>query len=319
MALFGKGGMGIEVGQRVLRAVEVRRAGGSHTARWYKNEPLPAGLVIDSFTEPNITDVKAFVEALKRLKTSWPGGRRVSVALPDYTTRVSILDFDTVPGNDEELERMIRWRLKKVLPFDVDEAALRKQYLGKFTRGERTEHRYLVTIIKAVILAQYEQVFREASLRLPWMDIATFAVWNLFHDQILRKADAKAGLALMNISGGKLTVMVFDRSVPHFMRLKDLGKAGDGHEAVIDTTRVLRELIASLTFYKENYADTPVAKVYIAGDIERLEDVADEVRRNSAFEAILLEMGSVVKAHGKAADGQVPSAFAAACGAALEF
>jgi len=316
--------MGIEVSQRALRAADVKRSGGAPKVEWLGQAALPAGLLLDSITEPNITDMRAFAEALKGLIGGGARGKRLCVALPDYASRVSILDFENMPGKNEETERMLRWRLKKVLPFEVDEAALKYQYLGKFTSEDKTQHRFLASIIKYDILAQYEEALSLSGLKPAIMEISSFAVWNLFHDHVLREAGSSANFALMNLSGGKLTMIVFQKSVPHFLRLKDMGKydaetAGPAADGA-DVTRVLRELTASLTFYRENYADTDVGKVFISGDVVNLKNIAEEVCANSAMKAQVLDLDKAVSISAAQASGAAGViAYSAACGAALEF
>ena len=52
------------------------------------------------------------------------GGRSrdVIAVLPDAAVRVVLLDFETLPPKREEAEGVVRFRLKKSLPFDVDKA-----------------------------------------------------------------------------------------------------------------------------------------------------------------------------------------------------
>jgi len=314
--------VGVEVGNGVLRAAALRRRRGSCVLEATASAALPPGLVLDSFTAPNITDVAAFVGALKRLSSSLGHrGKTVGVALPDYVSRVSVLDFDSFQGNHEEAERMIRWRLKKVSPFDVEQAALRYQHLGRFTSEGKDQHRVLVSIIKSDILAQYEAAFKAAGLRPRFMGLSSFLLWNFFRDAVLKEAGPGAGFALMNIFGGKLSVMIFDGGAPRFMRLKDLGKQDQGvsGEGQLGITMVLKELDASLTFYKENYSDTRVSRVYMGGDHTGLGGMAEEVNRSTDMKAEVLDLGKVAQAPVSAsrpAGGLL--AYSAACGAAVE-
>jgi Tfp pilus assembly PilM family ATPase len=321
--IFGGGtAIGFEVGQRTLRAALVKRGGGRLRLDWKGERGLPEGTLTDSLTEPNITDTRSFAEAVRGLaRQSGYRGKTVGVALPDYVSRVAILDFDNLPGKRAETEQMLRWRLKKLLPFDADQAALRHQYLGRFTVKDKETHRFLTAIIKSDILEQYERAFTDAGLRPVVMETASFAVWNLYHDVVAAGASGTPNFALMNISGGKLTVMVFDRGVPHFLRLKDMGKfehlesTGEG----ITVTRLLRELNASLTYYRENYADTPMGKVFLTGDFGQLDEMAVEIRENSDAEPVVLELSGAVQPGREAVkSGPALRPFSAACGAALE-
>jgi len=318
MGLFGgRAAAGFEVGQRVLRVVSLKKGGGRPGIAWASQVELPAGLLLNSFTEPNITDVSSFAGFVERLVQQ--AGRRVSginVALPDHVSRVSILEFDSLQAKKDEVEQMLRWRLKKLLPFDVDQAAMRYQYLGKFQTNDKDQHRFLVSIIKSDILSQYELAFREAGLKPIVIDLSSFCLWNLYEDFITKDSAGLSCFAVMMLTGGKLTVMVFERGVPHFFRLKDMG-GFDGEENGMAVTRILRELNASLTFYKENYGDLPAEKVYMtADDPDRIKLIADEVGNNSILKATILDLGLVLdRLGGKEYSSNV---FGAACGAALE-
>ena len=318
MGLFGgRAAAGFEVGQGALRAAVLKRGGARPGIAWAAQVELPRGLLLNSFTEPNITDLPAFVGLVDRLFQ--PAGRsasRINVALPDHVSRVSILDFDSLQVKKDEVEQMLRWRLKKLLPFEVDQAAMRYQYLGKFQANEKDQHRFLVSIIKSDILSQYELAFREAGLKPILIDLSSFCVWNLYEDFIKIDSEGLKCFAVMILTGGKLTVMVFERGVPHYFRLKDMG-GFDGEVNGMAVTRILRELNASLTFYKENYGDLPVEKVYMtADDPDRIKLIADEVGNNSALKTTVLDLGLVL---GKSGAKEYSSpAFGAACGAALE-
>ena len=50
--------------------------------------------------------------------------RDIVLVIPDATTRIMLLDFDTLPDKLEDAEGVVRFRLKKSLPFDVDQSAV---------------------------------------------------------------------------------------------------------------------------------------------------------------------------------------------------
>jgi hypothetical protein len=141
-------------------------------------------------------------------------------------------------------------------------------------------------------------------------------VWNLYEDFIKIDSEGLKCFAVMILTGGKLTVIVFESGVPHFFRLKDMGGI-DGEEEGLAVIRILRELNASLTFYKENYGNLPVEKVYMtADDSDRIKLIAEEVGKNSTLRTAVLDLGLVLDRGGAA--GYFSPAFGAACGAALE-
>ena len=50
--------------------------------------------------------------------------RDVIALLPDAAVRVVLLDFETLPTKPQEAEGVVRFRLKKSLPFDVEKAKI---------------------------------------------------------------------------------------------------------------------------------------------------------------------------------------------------
>jgi len=87
---------------------------------------LPPGVLEPSPVKDNMLDPAAFAHAVSRLVPAGKrGGRRgAALILPDNALRLAVLDFENLPQKDEERQALIRFRLKKTLPFDVDEAAL---------------------------------------------------------------------------------------------------------------------------------------------------------------------------------------------------
>ncbi len=308
-----KKNLGLEIGQKALRAAKLKKNGGAFEVLWLKEAPLPEGLVQDSFTEPNLRDVPEFAAAVRGLLNGNARGSRVAVALPDYVARVQVLDFDSAPKKDDA-EQMLRWRLKKALPFEIDQATLRWQYLGRFVVNEKDQHRYLASIIKTGILSQYRNALAGAGLNAKSLGLATFSIWNLFRANIAGELGEGADFAVMNLSAGKLSVIIFSKGSPHFMRLKDLGKSDDSVEYSIDVIRILRELSASLIYYKENFSSAPIRTVYLTSDTGGVYELAKEASARSGIDARVFSLESAVRPVSAA---NLPACFSAACGAAF--
>ena len=99
-----------------------------------------------------VAAVRSALEAVV-LKT-----REVTLVVPDSAVRVLLLDFDELPAKAEEALPVVRFRLKKLLPFDADDAAVSYQIMAT-SRG-------IVQVIAVAmpreVLEDYENVVREA-------------------------------------------------------------------------------------------------------------------------------------------------------------
>ncbi len=79
---------------------------------------------------PVFSDRDAVLAALtSALDSVDPRGRDWTLVLPDACTRVLLLDFDTLPTKSQEILPLIRFRLRRLIPFDADTAAISFQLL----------------------------------------------------------------------------------------------------------------------------------------------------------------------------------------------
>jgi type IV pilus assembly protein PilM len=94
-------------------------------------------------------------------------GREVTLVVPDAVVRVLLLDFDTLPAKAAEALPVVRFRLKKLLPFDADEAQVSYQAMaGGRSSASAMGGKGLVRVVAVAtpraVLEEYEAVVREA-------------------------------------------------------------------------------------------------------------------------------------------------------------
>src|SRR5712672_1329677 len=91
-------------------------------------QPLAPDTIIPSPVEDNLKRpdlASAAIEKVAPLNGARKGKRRpAALILPDYAARVTVLDFDSLPSDEEEQLPLVRFRVKKTIPFDIDSAAL---------------------------------------------------------------------------------------------------------------------------------------------------------------------------------------------------
>jgi len=121
--------------------------------------PLLPGSVVPSLTAPNFPQPARVVAALKQaLDQVVERDRKVTLVIPDAAVRVLLLDFDSLPEKTPEALPIIRFRLRKLLPFEVDDAAISYQVMTR----QNDQVRALVAVTPQAVLAEYESVVREA-------------------------------------------------------------------------------------------------------------------------------------------------------------
>jgi Tfp pilus assembly PilM family ATPase len=139
-------------------AVQLDRRGGSFVVRSAAVLPLPAGLIRPGFDELNVEAPSALAAALADVTSSagLARRRRWSVALPEASTRTSILTMETQPASRSEAEEMLRWKMERTLGAQLNELRISRERLKPDPQGRE---RYLITAVRLSVLAEYEQVF----------------------------------------------------------------------------------------------------------------------------------------------------------------
>src|SRR5579863_2731520 len=89
-------------------------------------QPFDPGTLVVSPVEDNLLRPDAVVSAIQKLvpANGVKKRRQAALILPDYSARVSVLDFDSLPSAPEEQLALVRFRFKKTIPFDIDSAAV---------------------------------------------------------------------------------------------------------------------------------------------------------------------------------------------------
>jgi type IV pilus assembly protein PilM len=122
--------------------------------------------------------------------------RKAALILPDFCARVAVLDFDTFPSKAEEQLGLVRFRVKKSVPFDID-SALVGYWPQQQPGGKQTD--VVVAVTAMEIAARYEAPFRAAGLHPGLVTISSLAMLDLTP----RGADA----VIARLTGRVLTVL----------------------------------------------------------------------------------------------------------------
>lgn len=211
----------------------------------------PESLVVSPVVD-NIQRADAVTQALQRLAPSSGSKKRrqAVVILPDYAARVSVLDFDSFPATHEERLALIRFRLKKTLPFDIESAAVSYVVQPTAVAGGKIE--VVAVTVALEIIARYEALFRGLNFHPGEVTTSSLATLHLYRET--ERGDSIAVIA--KLSGHVLTVMVVHGGTLKLFRCVLLEQVND-EEIVF----VLHQTLA----YVEDKLGTPARKVFLCG------------------------------------------------------
>lgn len=268
--------------------------------------PFAAGTVRCSLREPNIHDPQAFIDRIQGAHNLLlHRSKRISLTLPDSVGRVMLLDMEGRFKNRAEGLDMIRWKLKKNIPFDAADAHLDYQMLNIRENGEMA---LLVVMASRFVIEQYEEMLATAGFTPARIDFNSFNLYRTF-DPRLALLDDSLFIFYYNNSLG---IAAFHNDVPEFIRVKEL----PGTQAVDD--RVFMEINNSLLVYRERFPERNTANVFCLAPPDAASAFCGMVAESTGSEAILLEAKTAVTPGNEApADQESLFPFSAAIGAAL--
>jgi type IV pilus assembly protein PilM len=132
----------------------------SKTARLdlFTSRRLQPGTITPGLSAPNVHDGQALRTAISGALEALTGkSRDVLAILPDSVIRVLLIDFETLPAKAADIEPVIRFRLKKSLPFDVEQAAVSYD-----VRRDNGAVRVVAAVSPRSVIEEYEAAFRDA-------------------------------------------------------------------------------------------------------------------------------------------------------------
>ena len=162
--------IGVQPGGRPAAAIELSPEGVLAAATpapgqppVYAFEPLPVDALKPGLTEANVANSAALTAAIRAaLGQVNPRVKAVTVVLPDPSVRVFVLDFDTFPTRLDEALPVLRFRLRKAVPFDVELSSVSFQILSEGSARLETQWKILAAIVPGPVLAEYEAAVRAA-------------------------------------------------------------------------------------------------------------------------------------------------------------
>jgi Tfp pilus assembly PilM family ATPase len=97
------------------------------------------------------------------------------VVIPDGAAKVSVVRFEKVPAKAEDLAQLVRWQVRKSVPFPIEQSQV--SWTPGVTDAAGTD--YVVTVARQDIVQDYEQAVAAAGVQVGLVDLATFNLVNL--------------------------------------------------------------------------------------------------------------------------------------------
>lgn len=219
---------------------------------------VPKGAIVPSAIEANLLNAGAVNEAVRSVcQTLEMKDEDVALLLPDPVIRVFVQHFEEFPRTSQEVLPMLRWRLKKSVPFEVDETLL--SYMRQPSRGEGVD--VVTAIARLRVIKEYEALLESQGLRPGVVLSTTLAAVGLLDDQ-------KPTL-LSRVSDTSLTTAIVRDGVLAGYRCTELPV----HVDALTPQLLLEEVYPLAAYYQDTWQEG-IQAVRLAGVGNRLPEFA---------------------------------------------
>jgi type IV pilus assembly protein PilM len=238
--------LAVEISTDRIAGARVSRNGGLDG---FAVEPLPPGSIVPSAVETNITNtatVKSVFEGVcTRLRAK---GEDIAILLPDPVIRVFVQHFDEFPRSAAEAIPMLRWKLKKSVPFEVDETLI--SYMRQAPREGGVD---VVTALGRLrIVREYEGLAEYLGLNAGVVLSSSLAAVALLEDH--------RPTLLARISGTALTTAIVRDGVLCGYRCTELPVSG----TLLTPQMLLQEIYPVAAYYQDTWQEG-IRGVRVAG------------------------------------------------------
>jgi type IV pilus assembly protein PilM len=238
--------LAIEISWDRISAVRWSRSGG---VAELAVEPLAPGMIVPSAVETNIVDPAgvraAMARACKRVQAST---EHATLLLPDPVIRIFVQQFDEFPRSSQEAIPLLRWKLKKSVPFDMADTVL--SYVRQPARDGGLD--IVTTIARLRVIREYEELVEKVGLNAGVVSSSSLAALTLLESQcpslVARVSNRTLSTAI--VRGGALCGY----------RCTDLTVSGD----TLSPQALFDEIYPLAAYYHDAWGEN-IESVYISG------------------------------------------------------
>ena len=208
---------------------------------------LAAGSVIPDLVENNVRQRSAVRTGIEEaLGGVAHRSRDVIAIVPDAAVRVMLVEFDTLPSDREEALGVVRFRLKKSLPFDVDKAKI-----SYHAQKVNNEVRVVAAVAMASVIDDYEAAFRDAGFNPGVVLPSTLAA--------IGAADAKKPTLVIKVDAHTTSIAILNEDQLQLFRTLENTRG-----VTITGEQLAEEVYPSVVFFQDTYR-LNIERIFVAG------------------------------------------------------
>jgi Tfp pilus assembly PilM family ATPase len=257
----GSGSIGLEFNEKWVKAVELRQAAAGPTLTRIALAEIPPRLETE---DPSALIAKTITDLLA---TNHFEAKDVYVAVSGPQVQTRRISLPLMP--DDELRQAVRWEAKNFITFPLEKALIEYYAINKENNRQASKSELLAVAIEAVTYQKQLLILEQAGIKPAGITIAPLAVQEIF--TLLPPFLKNELVAVLDLGEATASLSLFKNNFLQFTRGIDL--TGDDPAAML--AAVHKEIAASFDFFRENYFEEKVARLFISGDQAGLPDLQE--------------------------------------------
>jgi type IV pilus assembly protein PilM len=208
---------------------------------------LAPGSVVPDLVENNLRQRDAVRAGIEEALGGVGGRSRDVIAIvPDAAVRVMLVEFDTLPSDATEALGVVRFRLKKSLPFDLDKAKV-----SFHAQKVNDEVRVVAAVALGSVIEDYEAAFRDAGFSPGVVLPSTLAA--------IGAAEGKKPTMVIKVDAHTTSIAILNEDQLQLFRTLENGRG-----VTITGEQLAEEVYPSLVFFQDTY-HLNIEQIYVAG------------------------------------------------------
>lgn len=252
-----------------LRYAHLPRQGDTYRFRSYRQAPLPPDAFLAGPLGGPLRDPRGFsdkVAALVRtLKESGVVVKAASLVVPDGWLRVVFTESGDLPRNAAAVDEVLRWKLRRLVPFRVDDLRLNATEVMPLA-GQEEPRRLLLGFGVEALLSQVEEAFSAVGVRLGLITNASLALASALDGPARGGASERAGLSGLVLADSASYTLVFRRAgepVLHRFKAFATSLPDDARSGLVE-----RDLRLTRNFLDEHFPGEPHGQLVLVAPAE---------------------------------------------------
>ncbi len=229
------------------RVITARASKNAQQLEMITSRRLAEGALKPAMSGGNVLDSTALTNAINSALAAVGGNSRDVIAIvPDAAVRVLLLEFETLPAKLQDAEAVVRFRLKKALPFDVEQAALSYE-----ARRVGQSVQVVAAISPKEVVAEYEAAFRAAGYTPGVLLPSSLAA--------LGMVEGETPTLMLKVDPLSITVAAAEHQELRLMRTLD-NPRGEG----VSATELAEAVLPSIMFFEDTFG-ARIERIFITG------------------------------------------------------